>query len=182
LMNDQVKRLKEQGITAAFLQAGMSQGEVEQTLRQAVSGFYKLIYISPERLQSHLFKTFLPEFDLNLIAVDEAHCISQWGHDFRPDYLKISLLKNYFRKVPVLALTATATQEVQRDTVQQLSLKDVQIFKQSFRRHNIFYDIKYSDSKTQETINTLKMQQQGSAIIYCRSRRQTEMLAKHLNE
>src|SRR5690606_22387 len=105
---------------------------------------------------------------------------SQWGHDFRPDYLKISLLKNYFRKVPVLALTATATQQVQNDTVQQLRLKNVQYFKQSFRRDNIFYDIKYSDNKTQDSIETVKMQQ-GSTIIYCRSRRQTEMLAKHFN-
>ncbi|HRO41499.1 MAG TPA: ATP-dependent DNA helicase RecQ [Flavipsychrobacter sp.] len=181
LMQDQVMRLKELDISAACLHAGMHFKDVERTLQNAINGGYKLLYISPERLHSTLFKHYISDFNLNLIAIDEAHCISQWGHDFRPDYLKIGSLKNIFRDVPMLALTATATEEVREDISKQLGFRTFQIFKQSFRRNNIFYEIKYSDNKTGDTVNKLK-QINESAIVYCRSRRQTEALAKHLSE
>lgn len=181
LMQDQVERLKQLDISAAAIHAGMSFREVENTLRNTVQDGYKLLYVSPERLQSKLFNEFLPEFNLNLIAIDEAHCISQWGHDFRPDYLKIASLKEVFPRVPVLALTATATPEVQQDIIQHLALKSPAIFRQSFRRHNIFYEVKRTDNKVGETLFALT-HNNGSAIIYCRSRRQTEALAKQLKE
>lgn len=181
LMQDQVERLRQLDISAAAIHAGMSFREVENTFRNAVQGGYKLLYVSPERLQSNLFIEFLPEFDLNLIAIDEAHCISQWGHDFRPDYLKIASLREIFPRVPVLALTATATPEVQQDIVRHLALKAPAILRQSFRRHNIFYEIKHTDNKVGETLFALT-HHNGSAIIYCRSRRQTEALAKQLKE
>jgi len=179
LMQDQVMRLKEHNIAAACLHAGMNFKEVERLLQQASAGDFKLLYVSPERLQSRLFKDYLSGFSLNLIAVDEAHCISQWGHDFRPNYLKIGVLKNMFPSVPTLALTATATNEVQQDIVRQLKFGSFNFFKESFKRDNIFYKVAYSDNKMGDTIERLR-QTDGSSIVYCRSRKQTEILTKHL--
>ncbi|MGN6568979.1 MAG: RecQ family ATP-dependent DNA helicase [Flavipsychrobacter sp.] len=178
LMQDQVTRLKSHGITAAYIHAGMHYNEVNQTLQNMLHGPVKLLYVSPERLQTELFREYLPEFNLNLIAVDEAHCISQWGHDFRPDYLKIASLKQVFPDVSILALTASATKEVQEDIVLQLQMKQPNIFHASFERPNIFYDIKYSEHKNADTYDAV--QAVGSAIVYCRSRRQTELLGRHL--
>ena len=180
LMQDQVERLKEKEIAAVCLHAGMHYKDVERTLQHVAQGAIKLLYVSPERLQSKLFREFLPSFDINLIAIDEAHCISQWGHDFRPDYLKISYLRNIFPEVPFLALTATATKEVQEDISTQLRLRKPRLFKQSFARENIHYEIRYSDSKTNDTLQALA-QHQGTSIIYCRSRKQTESVARTLN-
>lgn len=181
LMQDQVSRLKEKNISATCLHAGMHFKEVERTLRNAAEGGYKLLYVSPERLQSHLFQEFLPSFDINLIAVDEAHCVSQWGHDFRPEYLKISFLREVFPRVPMLALTATATEEVQDDIAHQLKLKRWKRFRASFRRDNIYYELRRTDNKLQEVIDALA-QPRGSAIVYCRSRKQTELLNRQLKD
>ena len=181
LMQDQVKRLKEQEISAACIHAGMHYKEVDRTLENMVHDAYKLLYVSPERLQSKRFREYLAAFEISFIAVDEAHCISQWGHDFRPDYLKIDELKNFFPDLPILALTATATTEVKEDIIHQLQLRSPQIFTQSFKRDNIFYEIKYSDNKTGDTIKAVQ-QHAGSTIIYCRSRKQTEILSKVLKD
>lgn len=179
LMQDQVVRLKHLGIDAAFLQAGMHYKDVEMTLRNMLNGPYKLLYVSPERLQSKLFREYLPEFDLSMIAVDEAHCVSQWGHDFRTDYLKIAGVRADFPQVPILALTATATKEVQDDISKQLELRKPVTYKESFKRTNIHYDIRYTDNKPGDTLKALETHG-GSSIIYCRSRKQTETLAKTL--
>jgi ATP-dependent DNA helicase RecQ len=181
LMLDQVKRLKELDIPAACIHAGMHWREVERSFQNMMHGPVKLLYVSPERLQSRLFQEYLPEFDISLIAVDEAHCVSQWGHDFRPDYLKISALRTVFPDVPVLALTATATEEVKQDIIQQLRLQEPTVFRESFRRDNIFYQVTYTDNKVQDTLQALK-EHKGSSIIYCRSRKQTETVTRLLSE
>lgn len=178
LMQDQVERLKAHDIQAAYIHAGMHYNDVKRTLENMLYGPIKLLYVSPERLQTDLFLEYLPEFNLNLIAVDEAHCISQWGHDFRPDYLKVAELRKVFPKVPVLALTATATKEVQDDIAKQLQLNKPLVFKQSFKRDNIFYEIKYSENKTGDTLQRLNPK--DCSIVYCRSRKQTESLGRSL--
>ena len=180
LMQDQVRRLKSLDIQAEYIHAGMHYNDVQRTLQNMLHGPIKLLYVSPERLQTELFNEYLPEFNLNLIAVDEAHCISQWGHDFRPDYLKIAELRKVFPEVPVLGLSASATKEVQEDVVIQLQLKQATVYKASLERPNIYYDIKYSENKNGDTLQAT--QANKSAIIYCRSRRQTELLAKNLND
>ena len=180
LMQDQVARLKELDIMSACIHAGMNYHEVKACIENMLYGPYKLLYVSPERLQTELFKEYLPSFNLNLIAVDEAHCISQWGHDFRPDYLKIAELRDIFPDVPMLALTASATSEVQKDITTRLQLHEPAIFRQSIERDNIFYEVKYSENKAKDVREYLP--QSGSNIIYCRSRKQTEMLAKQLQQ
>ena len=181
LMQDQVNRLKDLEIPAALLHAGMHFKEVERTLQNAVNGAYQLLYLSPERLQSNYFKEFLEVLHVSFIAVDEAHCISQWGHDFRPEYRKIAELRDYFPKAPILALTASATVEAKQDIIAQLELKQPKIFQQSFSRDNIFYDIHYSENKIGDALEALKKIHETS-IVYCRSRKQTELLSKSLND
>ncbi len=177
LMQDQVGRLKELDISATCIHSGMHFNDVKRTLDNAMHGAYKLLYISPERLQTDLFRDYMTEFDVSLIAVDEAHCISQWGHDFRPDYLKISDIRATYPNAPVLALTATATEEVQKDIIKQLHLNREAVFTQSFARNNIFYGINYSENKNGDT---LKSVHKDCSIIYCRSRKQTEAVSKYL--
>lgn len=178
LMLDQVDRLKQMNIMASCIHAGMNYHEVKTAFDNMLYGPYKLLYVSPERLQTELFKEYLPSFDINLIAIDEAHCISQWGQDFRPDYLKIAELRPLFPAVPVLALTASATAEVQKDIEERLQLKEPAIFRQSISRKNIFYSVKYSENKPKDLREHLPP---GSTnIVYCRSRKQTEVLAKQL--
>ncbi|XZF15473.1 RecQ family ATP-dependent DNA helicase [Chitinophagaceae bacterium MMS25-I14] len=181
LMQDQVSRLTEAGIMAAAIHAGMKYPEVRRTLDNMLHGPYKLLYVSPERLQTRLFREYLPELNISLIAVDEAHCISQWGHDFRPDYLKIDSLREVFPRVPVLALTASATETVQRDICLQLKLRKPALFRKSFERSNIFYEIKYTENKTGDLLDILR-KTSGSIIVYCRSRRQTENLQRVLQQ
>ncbi len=179
LMQDQVARLKEADISAACIHAGMSYNAVKHLLQNAMHGAYKLLYVSPERLQSDQFNEFLPELEISLIAVDEAHCVSQWGHDFRPDYLKITSLRDVFKSVPVLALTATATTAVQNDIAIQLKLRQPLLYTQSFERKNIEYTVSYTENKNTALLDSL--QSSGSSnIIYCRSRRQTEVLVRYL--
>ncbi len=177
LMQDQVSRLMEQDVPATCIHSGMPYNEVRRTLDNAMHGTYKLLYVSPERLQTRLFGEYMTEFDVSLIAVDEAHCISQWGHDFRPNYLKIATLREVFPKTPILALTATATMDVQEDIVKQLKLQKPILFKQSFARDNIFYDVRYSENKNADTQNNIDT---SCSIIYCRSRKQTENVGKFL--
>lgn len=170
LMQDQVAQLTNRGVAAAAIHSGLPQKALDEILYQASSGDYKLLYVSPERLQSEAFQEFLGQLDLNLIAVDEAHCISQWGHDFRPAYRKISVIKEAFPNVPVIALTASANELVQKDIIEQLGLKKPVVFKQSIVRENLFYHIQYSENKPGD-INTLLSKQAESSIVYCRSRK-----------
>lgn len=178
LMQDQVSRLHSLDIPAACLYSGMSYKEVKQVLEDTMRGSYKLLYVSPERLQTYQFRDYLYQMDLNLIAIDEAHCVSQWGHDFRPDYLRIAELKEDFSRTPMLALTATATTDIQQDIAVQLRLKDPDVYKQSFARNNIFYSIGYSENKSKDTEHAIN----GCSIVYCRSRKQTEAVGRHLQQ
>ena len=177
LMQDQVSRLKQLDISAACIHSGMHYNDVRRTLDNALHGAFKLLYISPERLQTDMFRDYVTEFEVSLVAVDEAHCISQWGHDFRPSYLKIAEVRAVLPTTPVLALTASATLDVQEDIIEQLKLHTPNIFKQSFARNNIFYDIRYSENKNAEALNGVN---KHCSIIYCRSRKQTEALGKYL--
>lgn len=178
LMKDQVARLKELGIPAACIYAGMHYMEVKTKLANAVHGGYKLLYISPERLQTDMFRDYLPELDVKLVAVDEAHCISQWGHDFRPNYMKIADIREYFPKVPLLALTASATEEVRDDIQKQLKMNRPNVFIQSFERNNILYKVQYSENKAADTLHEINPD--NTTLIYCRSRKQTEVAARQL--
>jgi ATP-dependent DNA helicase RecQ len=179
LMKDQVENLKRRNIPALSIHSGMSYYEVKQTLQQAAYGEHKFLYLSPERLQTRLFREFLPALDINLIAVDEAHCISQWGYDFRPPYLKIAELRDELPGVPVIAVTASATLKVQEDIGEKLRFKDAAIFRQSFERANLSYSAFSVDSKINKTIEVLQ-NVPGSGVVYCRNRRQTQNVAQLL--
>jgi ATP-dependent DNA helicase RecQ len=181
LMQDQVKHLKEIGISAACIHAGMHYIQVRQTLDNALHGGYKLLYISPERLQSDLFNEYLPSLELNLITIDEAHCISQWGYDFRPDYLKIADIRELFPDIPFLALTATATIDTRNDIINKLELRSPKVHVQSFERKNIYYCVQYTENKNNAVIEYLQSCK-SSSIIYCRSRKQTEILVQYLSQ
>jgi ATP-dependent DNA helicase RecQ len=172
LMKDQVEHLKKRGILAAAIYSGMSNRLIAQTLKNVAYGPYKLLYVSPERLETKLFKEFLPALDLNLIAVDEAHCISQWGYDFRPSYLKIAELRAEVPDVPVLALTASATPHVQKDICERLLFKKEKVFRQSYERANLSYSVLKADSKIARLADILH-KVPGTAIVYCRTRRRT---------
>lgn len=179
LMQDQVARLNSIGLSAACIYSGMKADEVKEVLSKAVNGEYEFLYVSPERLQTRIFTDYFENMDVGLIAVDEAHCISQWGHDFRPDYRKIAEIRQLAPKAPVIALTATATPNVQKDIVQQLKMKQVAIFRQGFARDNIYMEVRYSENKSGDVLERLG---NGSSIVYCRSRRQTEQLANYLGQ
>lgn len=179
LMNDQVQRLKEIGIKSISLSGNLSYSDLERLLDNCLYGNYKFLYLSPERLQQEMVQNHLSQMAVNLIAIDEAHCISQWGNDFRPSYKNLSLLKELHPEVPVIALTATATPEVLIDTVNELHLKDPNIFKKSFYRENLAYQTYREEDKIYRISQLLKPQQ--SAIIYTRNRKRTETLSEHLN-
>lgn len=180
LMQDQVMQLQKRGIEAAFIHSGMSPRQVHDVLDGAARNVFKLLYVAPERLQTESFLSYACDFQLNLVAIDEAHCISQWGHDFRPAYRKIDLLRKMFPAVPFLALTASANEQVQADIMEQLQLKDPAIFRQSVVRDNLFYHIRYTENKPGD-INTLFRSRKGSGILYCRSRKRCVETALQLN-
>ena len=177
LMKDQVQNLKNKGIPALSIYSGMSFLEVKKTLQNAIHGNYKFLYVSPERLETNLFLDYLPDMNISLIAVDEAHCISQWGYDFRPSYLRIVQLREYLPNAPILALTASATAAVQDDICVQLNFTKMHCrFQQSFERANLSYSIFNAQSKQNkllEILNNVK----GCAIVYCKSRRHTKDIA-----
>ena len=171
LMNDQVQQLRKKNITAFTLQAGMNRNEVSHILRSAAESNCKLLYVSPERLNTALFKEFLPALDIRLIAVDEAHCISQWGYDFRPSYLRIAELRAELPEVPVLALTASATPVVQEDLKQKLLFEgSAKVFRQSFARPNLSYSVYSPEVKLNKIVEILE-KVPGSSLIYCKSRK-----------
>lgn len=179
LMKDQVENLKKRNIQALSIQSGMSHQEVKETLQNAAYGPYKFLYVSPERLESALFKEYMPALNLNLIAVDEAHCISQWGYDFRPPYLRIANLRKDFPGVPVLALTASATPVVQQDICDKLLFVEPNIFRQSFEKPNLSFSMFKADSKINKLLEILQ-KVPGTAIVYCRNRIRTKDIANLL--
>ena len=173
LMKDQVANLQKKGIPALVLHSGLSYYEVVRTMEDAVSGRFKFLYLSPERLETKLFKEYLPAFKVNLVAVDEAHCVSNWGYDFRPSYLRIANLRNELPSIPLLALTASATPLVQTDIVKKLCFASSNIFRQSFERPNISYSVFKVESKINKLVEILQ-NVKGSSIVYCRNRRVTK--------
>lgn len=181
LMKDQVENLNRRGIKAKALHAGIGGNEVKNIINQCVFGDIKFLYIAPERIQSRLFQEKLESFPINLLAIDEAHCISQWGYDFRPSYLQIPSIRDFHPNIPVIALTATATQKVVDDTVQQLQLKEVQIIRDSFERKNLTYYVRESENKTADLVKMCK-RMSGSGIVYARNRKKTHEIAKFLQQ
>lgn len=179
LMKDQVENLRKRGIMALAIYSGMSRRQIAQTLKNAAYGDYKILYVSPERIETDLFKEYLPALGINLIAVDEAHCISQWGYDFRPSYLKIAELRKELPNVPVLALTASATPAVQQDIVDKLQLTEAQLFRQSYERPNLSYTVRRADAKMAD-LTAIISKVPGTAIVYCKSRRRTLEIAQLL--
>lgn len=179
LMKDQVENLKKRNVPALSIQSGMTHFEVKQALQNAAYGSYKFLYVSPERLETALFKEYFPAFNLSLIAVDEAHCISQWGYDFRPPYLRIASIRLEFPSVPVLALTASATPKVQEDICEKLEFAERNIFRQSFEKPNLSFSVFKLDSKINKLLEILT-NVQGTAIVYCRNRRGTKEIANLL--
>jgi ATP-dependent DNA helicase RecQ len=152
---------------------------VKETLQACTSGAYKFLYLSPERIESNLFKEYLPALDISLIAVDEAHCIAQWGYDFRPPYLRIAALRTELPSVPVIALTASATKEVESDIIEKLAFKDYSIFRQPYKRPALsysYFEVESKINKTLDIINNVK----GGGIVYCNTRKQTKDIAELL--
>lgn len=180
LMKDQVHNLRRKNITAFAIYSGMSRKEVITTLEIASNSNCKFLYVSPERLETRLFKEYLPGLNISLIAVDEAHCISQWGYDFRPPYLRIAALREELPNIPVLALTASATPIVQKDICDKLEFASPAIFRQSFERPNLSYSVFQADAKVNKIIDILQ-KVPGSSIIYCKSRRRTREICELLN-
>lgn len=180
LMKDQVENLTKRGIPALSVYSGMSFWQVKRTLENAAHGNYKFLYVSPERLESKLFLEFLPALSINLIAVDEAQCVSQWGYDFRPPYLRIAALREHLLDIPLLALTASATKEVQNDICDKLAFKsDHQRFQNSFERANLSYSAFHVSSKQNKLLQIFK-NVKGSGIVYCKSRKRTKEIAELL--
>ena len=180
LMKDQVQHLRRRGIKAAAIYAGLTHEEIVVTLENCIFGGYKFLYISPERLASELFQTKLRHMNVSFLTVDEAHCISQWGYDFRPSYTRIAELRQLVPHAPVLALTATATPRVVDDIQQQLAFRKPNVFRMSFRRDNLAYVVRHTEDKTGELAHILQSID-GSAIVYTRSRRATRETAEWLN-
>ncbi|HUR10266.1 MAG TPA: ATP-dependent DNA helicase RecQ [Flavitalea sp.] len=180
LMKDQVENLRRKNITALAIYSGMTRKEVINTLKVAADSNCKFLYVSPERLETTLFREYLPLLPVTLIAVDEAHCISQWGYDFRPAYLRIQTLRASLPGIPVLALTASATTVVQEDICRQLEMTDASIFRQSFERPNLSYSVFRIESKIKKILEILTAVK-GSAIIYCKSRKRTTEFSNLLN-
>lgn len=179
LMKDQVDNLRAKGIKALAIYSGMSHSEIITTLENAILGDYKFLYISPERLSTRLFQLKLKDMNLCMLAVDESHCISQWGYDFRPSYMNIASIREQFPNVPVLALTATATPEVTDDIQKILNFKEKNVFQKSFSRQNLSYIVRYTDDKLSSLIQILA-KTQGTAIVYVRSRIKTKEIAESL--
>lgn len=181
LMKDQVAHLVEKGIPAAAIYSGMHPDELELAYNQAAYGRLKFLYVSPERLQTNQFIEALRRMKVCLLAVDESHCISQWGYDFRPPYLKIADIRPYMPKTPVLALTATATAKVVDDIQVRLGFKEKNVFQSSFERKNVTYNVYREADKYGVLRRKLEAMTEGSAIVYVRNRKRTQVIADWLN-
>lgn len=181
LMKDQVQNLQDRGIKALAIHAGMNRQDILNTLENCIYGNYKFLYVSPERLDTDIFRQKLQRMKVCLITVDESHCISQWGYDFRPAYLKIANIRELLPGVPVLALTATATPEVVKDIQKRLLFSKENVFQMSFERKNLAYVVRRTNQKAQELLHILH-RINGSGIIYVRNRKRTKEVAEWLNQ
>lgn len=181
LMKDQVENLTQRGIKALAIYSGMTSEEIKVTLDNAKWGDYKFLYLSPERLSSERFLDQVKHMDVNLIAVDEAHCISQWGYDFRPSYIKIAAFRQYFPEINIMALTATATRKVVDDIQEKLLFPKENVLRKSFKRENLIYKVRQEEDKNGYLLRMLKMTK-GSGIVYTRSRKKTKEIAEMLEK
>ena len=179
LMKDQVEHLRHKGITAAAIYSGMSRDAIVTTLENCIFGGVKLLYISPERISSDIFQIKLKHIKVSFITVDEAHCISQWGYDFRPSYLQIAVIRKLVPNVPILALTATATPDVIDDIQERLGFTEKNVFRMSFERKNLVYVVRQAEDKEAEMVHILQSIPK-TAIVYCRSRKRTKEIAQLL--
>lgn len=180
LMKDQVRNLRDRGIKATAIYSGMTREEILIALDNCIFGNYKFLYISPERLGTEIFQLKLRSMKVSMITVDESHCISQWGYDFRPAYLQISEVRKLLPDVPVLALTATATPEVVKDIQERLAFRKENVFRMSFERQNLAYIVRRTENKAEELLHILQSVS-GSAIVYTRNRKKTKEAALFLN-
>jgi ATP-dependent DNA helicase RecQ len=180
LMKNQVDQMSALGIEAGFLNSSMSRVDYEEVKRKAIDGSLKLLYVAPESLVKEEFIDFLRQARVSFVAVDEAHCISEWGHDFRPEYRRIREILNHIHNVPIIALTATATPKVQLDIQHNLSIRDAKVFITSFNRKNLYYEVRPKHDPVTDIIKYIKKNQGKSGIVYCLSRRKVEELAELL--
>ena len=180
LMKDQVQNLQAKGIPAVAIYSGMHARDIDRLLDNCVYGSYKFLYISPERLLSDIIRERLLRMNISLFAVDEAHCISQWGYDFRPPYLRIAEIRPFFPQIPILALTATATTDVVEDIQEKLLFRSPHVFKQSFRRDNLSYVVLDEEGKEMKMLDILR-KVPGCGVVYVRNRRKTQEIAQFLN-
>ncbi len=181
LMKDQVEQLKRRGISAVAIYSGMSKREIDITLDNCKFGNVKFLYVSPERLKTELFLARAMQMQISLLAIDEAHCISQWGYDFRPPYLEIAQFRELIPQVPCIALTATATEEVKEDIQEKLEFKNPNVFQKSFARANLSYSVRYEESKEVKLVDIFR-KVAGTGIVYVRSRRRTREIAEYLQK
>jgi ATP-dependent DNA helicase RecQ len=182
LMKDQVDALKANGIAAEFINSTLGPAEIGRVQSNALAGRLKILYLAPERLVLPRFREFLRAIDVGLIAIDEAHCISEWGHEFRPDYRNLKVLQQDHPTVPIMALTATATKEVRKDIIGQLDLRDPGVFLSSLNRANLSYHVQPKRRAFESLISVLRRHRNEAAIIYCISRKRTEEIASDLSE
>ena len=181
LMKDQVDSLIANGISADFINSSLTPKKIEEVMNKASEGKLKIIYIAPERLSVPGFEDFLHSLCINVIAIDEAHCISQWGHDFRPDYRNLTILRQNFPNIPIIALTATATEDVREDIVKQLSLENHKMFISSFNRPNLSYEVLPKKNSFNSILDIILEHKNSSVIIYCFSRNDTQTMVDKLN-
>lgn len=182
LMKDQVDALRANGIEAAFLNSSLSAFEMNAVMQNVQSGKVKILYVAPERLAVGSFRQFLQSLPVSLFAIDEAHCISEWGHDFRPDYRNLKTLRDQFPAVPFVALTATATERVKQDIIRELHLREPQVFFSTFNRDNLHYSVVPKKESFERLVALLQRHKGESSIIYCFSRKDTEELAADLRK
>ena len=180
LMKDQVDQLQAAGVAATYLNSSVGADEARSRLRGLHRGEWRLLYVAPERLMLDEWKENLTSWNITALAIDEAHCVSEWGHDFRPEYRQISRLRTLLPDVPVMALTATATERVRADIVQQLQLRDPAVFVASFNRPNLTYKVLAKDQPLKQIIDFIRKREEESGIIYCASRATTERIAEAL--
>ena len=180
LMKDQVEALRRRGLKAVAVYSGMNRREMDIALDNCIYGDVKFLYVSPERLQTELLKVRVRQMNVCLLAVDEAHCVSAWGYDFRPPYLKIAQFRELVPKAPLIALTATATREVKRDIQEKLGMREPAVFQQSFARPNLSYSALLEENKEGRLLRMLQ-KVPGTAVVYVRNRKRTQLIAQELS-
>jgi ATP-dependent DNA helicase RecQ len=182
LMKDQVDALVQNGINAAYINSSLTQDEINDIITDIKRGDIKIVYIAPERLSVARFQALLHTLPIGLFAIDEAHCISEWGHDFRPDYRNLNKLRTDFPTIPIIALTATATEQVRSDIVKQLNLPAPHVFTSSFNRENLSYEVLPKKDSFNTILSLIELHPKESVIIYCFSRKDTETIASKLQD